>query len=69
MQELDAYLEAIEAPTDEARGYRASSAMRGHVETRVRQLGAKGYWAQFERSPEFAVLYLRGDQFLSSALG
>jgi DNA recombination protein RmuC len=64
---LDAYLEAIEAATDEARGI----ALRRHaqqVEARVRQLGAKSYWAQFERSPEFAVLFLPGDQFLASAL-
>jgi DNA recombination protein RmuC len=64
---LDAYLEAIEASTDEARGI----ALRRHaqqVETRVRHLGSKNYWAQFERSPEFAVLFLPGDQFLSSAL-
>jgi DNA recombination protein RmuC len=64
---LDAYLEAIEAGTDEARGI----ALRRHaqqVETRVKQLGSKQYWAQFERSPEFAVLFLPGDQFLASAL-
>jgi DNA recombination protein RmuC len=64
---LDAYLEAIEANTDEARGV----ALRRHaqqVETRVRHLGSKNYWAQFERSPEFAVLFLPGDQFLASAL-
>ena len=64
---LDAYLEAIEAVTDESRVV----ALRRHaqqVETRVRHLGSKSYWAQFERSPEFAVLFLPGDQFLSSAL-
>jgi DNA recombination protein RmuC len=64
---LDAYLEAIEATTDEARGI-ALKRHAQHVETRVRQLGAKSYWAQFERSPEFAVLFLPGDQFLSTAL-
>jgi len=64
---LDAYLEAIEAPTDEARGI-ALKRHAQHVETRVRQLGAKSYWAQFAHSPEFAVLFLPGDQFLSSAL-
>lgn len=64
---LDAYLEAIEATTDEARGI-ALKRHAQHVESRVRQLGAKSYWAQFEHSPEFAVLFLPGDQFLSSAL-
>jgi DNA recombination protein RmuC len=64
---LDAYLEALEANTDEAR----QQALRKHaqqVETRVRQLASKAYWAQFERSPEYAVLFLPGDQFLSAAL-
>jgi DNA recombination protein RmuC len=64
---LDAYLEALEAPTDEQR----QIALRRHgqqVETRVRQLAAKNYWSQFEHSPEFVVLFLPGDQFLSSAL-
>jgi DNA recombination protein RmuC len=64
---LDAYLEALEAPTEEAR----QQALKKHaqqVETRVRQLGSKAYWAQFEHSPEFAVLFLPGDQFLTAAL-
>jgi DNA recombination protein RmuC len=64
---LDAYLEALEASTDEER----QQALKKHaqqVETRVRQLASKAYWAQFERSPEYAVLFLPGDQFLSAAL-
>ena len=64
---LDAYLEALEAASDEER----QQALRKHaqqVETRVRQLASKAYWAQFERSPEFAVLFLPGDQFLAAAL-
>jgi len=64
---LDAYLEALEAPSDESRQH----ALKKHaqqVESRVRQLASKAYWAQFEHSPEFAVLFLPGDQFLSAAL-
>lgn len=64
---LDAYLEALESPSDEGR----QLALKRHaqqVEMRVRQLASKSYWAQFERSPEFAVLFLPGDQFLSAAL-
>ena len=64
---LDAYLAALDAATDEER----AQALRRHaqqVETRVRELASKNYWAQFERSPEFAVLFLPGDQFLSAAL-
>lgn len=64
---LDAYLEALEASSDEGR----QVALKRHaqqVETRVRHLGSKSYWAQFAHSPEFAVLFLPGDQFLGAAL-
>ncbi len=64
---LDAYLEALEAPTEEGRALQLKRHAQ-HVETRVRQLASKSYWAQFERSPEFAVLFLPGDQFLAAAL-
>jgi DNA recombination protein RmuC len=64
---LDAYLGALEAQTEEGRRTELSRHAQ-HVETRVRQLAAKSYWAQFEHSPEFAVLFLPGDQFLAAAL-
>ncbi|HEX7013021.1 MAG TPA: DNA recombination protein RmuC [Steroidobacteraceae bacterium] len=64
---LDAYLEAVEAPTDELR----AAALRRHsqaVAERVRQLAQKSYWSQFEKSPDFVILFIPGDQFLSAAL-
>jgi DNA recombination protein RmuC len=64
---LDAYLAAVEAADDDTR----RDALKRHarqVEERVRELGRKSYWEQFEHSPEFAVLFLPGDQFLSAAL-
>ena len=64
---LDAYLTAIEAATDEERG----AALRRHaaaVQERVRELAQKAYWAQFEHSPDFVVLFIPGDQFLSAAI-
>jgi len=64
---LDAYLQAVDAPTDELRAV----AMRRHAQAiteRVRQLGAKSYWNQFEKSPDFVILFIPGDQFLSAAL-
>ena len=64
---LDAYLEAVDADSDE----RKRLALQRHaqqLEARVRELGSKAYWNQFERSPDFAVLFLPGDQFLSAAL-
>jgi DNA recombination protein RmuC len=64
---LDAYMDAVEATDDETRGI-ALARHAQHVEQRVRELGQKSYWEQFEHSPEFAVLFLPGDQFLSAAL-
>jgi DNA recombination protein RmuC len=64
---LDAYLEAVEAQTDDQRE-QASRRHAAQVEARVRALSSKAYWAQFQTSPDFAVLFLPGDQFLSAAL-
>jgi DNA recombination protein RmuC len=64
---LDAYLEATEAPTDAER----RSALERHagiVAGRIRELAAKAYWTQFDKSPEFVILFIPGDQFLSAAL-
>lgn len=65
---LDAYLSAVEATSDEERAL----AIRRHAQAvveRVRQLSSKAYWAQFERSPDFVVLFIPGDQFLAAAVG
>jgi DNA recombination protein RmuC len=64
---LDAYLAAVEARDDEER----SAQLRRHAQivgARVRELSSKQYWSQFENSPEFVVLFLPGDQFLTAAL-
>jgi DNA recombination protein RmuC len=64
---LDAYLAAVEAQNDEERAVQ----LRRHAQivgTRVRELASKQYWSQFEDSPEFVVLFLPGDQFLTAAL-
>ena len=64
---LAAYLEAHEAPTDEAR----TAKLRQHaaqVRARVSDLSRKQYWAQFDDAPEFVVLFLPGEVFFSAAL-
>jgi DNA recombination protein RmuC len=64
---LDAYLAALDAPSEEERAV----SLKRHaqqVEARVRELASKNYWSQFQKSPEFAVVFLPGDQFLSAAL-
>jgi DNA recombination protein RmuC len=64
---LDAYLLAVEAPSDEARTV-ALRRHAQHVSERVRLLSSKNYSAQFKNAPQFVVLFLPGDQFLSAAL-
>jgi len=64
---LDAYLDAVEAQDDDARRG-ALTRHAQHMEARVRELSQKSYWEQFEPHPEFAVLFVPGDQFLSAAL-
>ena len=64
---LDAYLEAVEADNDTQRKLgleRHAKNVRAHI----RMLASKTYWEQFEESPEFVILFIPGDQFLSAAL-
>jgi DNA recombination protein RmuC len=64
---LDAYLEAVEADSDAQRKLgleRHAKNVRAHI----RMLASKSYWGQFEESPEFVILFIPGDQFLSAAL-
>lgn len=63
----DAYREAVNASDDNIRSAKLAehaTKVRAHIDA----LGAKDYWAQFQPSPEFVVLFLPGDQFLSGAL-
>ena len=63
----DAYREAASATDDATRARKLAehaAKVRGHIDA----LGAKGYWEQFQPTPEFVVLFLPGDQFLAGAL-
>jgi DNA recombination protein RmuC len=65
---LDAYLEATEAEDEPSR----KAALMRHssvLAKRIQELSSKSYWSQFENSPEFVILFIPGDQFLSAALG
>jgi len=41
-----------------------ASAIRAHVNT----LGAKAYWAQFDDAPDYVVMFIPGEHFLTAAL-
>ncbi len=64
---LDAYLSATEAGDDVARAQHLQHHAR-KVRERVRELAGKAYWSQFKNAPDFVVLFIPGDQFLSAAL-
>lgn len=63
----EAYREAANASDENVRAAKLAehaAKVRSHIDA----LGAKNYWEQFQPSPEFVVLFLPGDQFLSGAL-
>jgi len=62
-----AYIESLEAKDDASRLLKLHDHAR-QVRDHVVKLGAKNYWAQFERAPDFVVLFLPGETFLSAAL-
>ncbi len=64
---LDAYLEAAEAKDDSQRQLGLKRHAR-NVREHIRKLASKAYWEQFSNSPEFVILFIPGDQFLSAAL-
>lgn len=64
---LDAYLSAVECVDDNKRKQHLEQHAR-NVRARIRELSSKAYWQQFRHSPDFVVLFIPGDQFLSAAL-
>lgn len=64
---LDAYLDSVEAATDDIKqGHlvRHAAQVRSHMQL----LGSKAYWDRLQHTPEFTVLFLPGDPFLGAAV-
>lgn len=64
---LDAYLRAQEAPNAESQQRLLqdhAKAVRDHA----RVLADKKYWIQFDRAPEYVIMFIPGESFLSDAL-
>jgi DNA recombination protein RmuC len=62
-----AYIESLECKDDESRTLKLRDHAR-QVRDHVMKLGAKNYWSQFDKAPDFVVLFLPGETFLSAAL-
>jgi DNA recombination protein RmuC len=64
---IQAYLEALDAERPED----AEACLERFARTVADQaaaLGKKRYWAQYDGSPEFVVMFIPGDQFIDAAL-
>ena len=64
---LNAYQAAFEADDDAERDRHLAlhaKSMRGHVQT----LGAKSYQSQFEEAPDYVIMFVPGEHFVTAAL-
>ncbi len=64
---IDCYMKALEASDENSRQAHLlahAQAVRDHI----KRLSLKSYWAQFENSPDFVVLFIPGESFFSAAL-
>jgi DNA recombination protein RmuC len=62
-----AYLESLSARDDAER----TAKLRDHarqVRDHITKLSHKSYWSQFDQTPEFVVLFIPGETYLSAAL-
>ena len=63
-------LVAFEQAFDEEDDDRRSELLRQHaaaMKTYAADLGRKGYWRQFDLSPDFVIMFIPGEHFLSAA--
>ncbi len=64
---LNAYQAAFEADDDDTRKLHLDAhakSMRNHVQT----LGAKSYQSQFEEAPDYVIMFIPGEHFVTAAL-
>ncbi len=62
-----AYLESIDCHDDEERTVKLRHHAR-QLRDQLMKLAAKNYWTQFERTPDFVILFVPGQNFLDAAL-
>jgi DNA recombination protein RmuC len=64
---MEAYLQALEAPSEPERRAKLAEHAR-NIREHMKLLGMKSYWKQFQPAPEFVVLFIPGESFFSAAL-
>jgi DNA recombination protein RmuC len=63
---LDSYLAAMESPDEESRNQHLAQHAKA-VRARVNELGQKQYWDQFDKSPDFVVMFVPNEACLGAA--
>lgn len=64
---LNAYQDAFGA-VDEAERVAGLTAHTAAMRAHVNGLGAKNYWSQFDDAPDYVIMFVPGEHFLSAAL-
>ena len=64
---LDAYLEAVEAETDEEREKKFQAHVR-HVRSHLKTLAGKEYWRVFSKTPEFVIMFIPNEAVYMEAM-
>ncbi len=63
---LEAYLDALSADSEQGR----KEALARHatqIRTHMSALSARNYWEQFDKAPEFVVMFIPGESFFAAA--
>ncbi len=64
---LQSYLDALEAESEEERKSRLADHAR-QMRAHLQNLSQKAYWSRLKDSPEFVILFIPGEPFLSAAV-
>jgi len=64
---LDAYMDAVSSEGEDATKDLITKHAQ-HLRKHMKDLSSKSYWDQFSQAPEFVVMFIPGESFLSAAL-
>ncbi len=63
---LEAYLDALSAESEQGRK-EALARHAAQIRSHMSALSAKAYWDQFDKAPEFVVMFIPGESFFAAA--